>query len=154
MTADTPLAVVLLTILLGIHCQPCRGIDENENSLNDVWEAFHGPAPLLPFDDPDGDGLTNIHESVAGTNPWQFESSLTLELSASSGDPKQVVLGWPSVKGKRYNVWRAEDAVSESWIRLDLSTFGDGGELRRKCGPARPVAGVLSPRGNRHRIPT
>ena len=72
--------VYLLAILLintPVHAQ----LDFNSNGMSDVWERFYNRAnPGALFDpanpdhapgaDPDGDGWTNLQESVAGTDPF------------------------------------------------------------------------------------
>ncbi len=54
-------------------------VDANGNLIDDAYERFFFPdvpAPG-PFDDTDGDGFTNIQESIDGTDPARFASRPT-----------------------------------------------------------------------------
>ncbi|WP_367872485.1 Ig-like domain-containing protein [Luteolibacter sp. Populi] len=54
---------------------PDSGIDEDEDGLPDVWELeYLGNLDHGPSGDPDGDGLTNMQEYVAGTDPLDMDS--------------------------------------------------------------------------------
>ncbi|MBN1676539.1 MAG: metallophosphoesterase [Kiritimatiellae bacterium] len=60
-------AVMIKT--MGASCLPI-GEDADRNNLNDAWETAHfGDAAVEPDDDPDGDGISNLDEYIAGTDP-------------------------------------------------------------------------------------
>jgi hypothetical protein len=78
------------------------GIGDTDNDgLPDAWEVANGlvvgvnDAGL----DPDGDGMTNLQEYLAGTNPLDRGSVLRLEALA---DPAGVVLRFTAQAGKSY----------------------------------------------------
>src|SRR5262249_17723981 len=56
------------------------GADTDGAGLPDWWAVAHGTNPLVADadDDPDGDGFTNLHESLAGTDPQNKEDVLRL----------------------------------------------------------------------------
>ena len=87
--------------------------DRDGNGLPDTWEREHflTLGGVDPTADPDGDGLTNADEFLAGSDPLDGTSvfsirSFTWEKSASNN--RIVTLSWPSVSGRHYTVWRAK----------------------------------------------
>jgi hypothetical protein len=74
--------------------------DTNGNGLPDAWEAQYGVSD--PNGDPDHDGMTNLQEYWAGTNPLDSNSCLrvTAILPAGAG----FTLTWKSVGGVRYRI--------------------------------------------------
>ncbi len=80
-----------------------RMVDADNNGLPDWWELqyFGHLTGTAPNADTDHDGLSNLAEWVAGTNPTNAASSLSLTVS-SAGNSNGIVLRWPSVAGKSY----------------------------------------------------
>jgi subtilisin family serine protease len=78
-----------------------RIVDTDANGLPDWWEQeyFGHLTGTDPNADPDHDGLNNLSEWVAGTNPTNAASGLTLTVIPATN---AVVLAWPSVAGKTY----------------------------------------------------
>ena len=93
-----PLAILCFSLATPLYAD----IDLDGNGLGDVWEQQFKVENLLPGDDNDGDGKTNLEENLAGTNPLDRASILRIE-SASFTNEK-LVLTWPSRAGKRYQV--------------------------------------------------
>ena len=44
-------------------------VDLNGNGMSDVWEWLYAATNAAPGADPDGDGVNNLSEATAGTNP-------------------------------------------------------------------------------------
>jgi subtilisin family serine protease len=80
-----------------------RMMDTDGNGLPDWWELkyFSHLTGTDPNADSDHDGMSNLAEWLAGTNPTNAASSLRLTLLSDSNS-NGVVLSWPSVAGKTY----------------------------------------------------
>jgi hypothetical protein len=65
-------------------------------------------------EDPDHDGLTNLEEYRAGTDPKNPLSALAVT-GAESASGSNMVLRWSSVAGKIYGVERSTNLPSGSW---------------------------------------
>ena len=85
-----------------------RNKDSDGDTLGDSWEVRFGLNPILGTGtngtdgDPDGDGFTNAHEQLAGTDPRDANSLLALTLNGV--DSRRYRLFWSGVLGKRYQV--------------------------------------------------
>jgi hypothetical protein len=99
--ADSPLATVNLTVL------PIA--DANYNGLPDVWEAAYGISD--PNADADGDGLTNLQEYQANTNPTNAASALRIS-SVSCDANGRFTLTWDAIGGTRYRASYDSAAVN------------------------------------------
>jgi len=100
---------------LGTPGAPNR-LDLNLNGLPDDWENAHG---LLPDDpdaallDTDGDGLTNLAEYFAGTDPADGASHLALESITVTGDT--VLLEFMAHAGIAYRLQARDDLAKGKW---------------------------------------
>ena len=78
--------------------------------------------------DPDGDGMTNLQEFAAGTDPLDARSALRLGQVQVSGS--SVTISFPSILGKSYRLERADTLPASSWtVILDYFT-GTGGTMQ------------------------
>ncbi len=76
-----------------------------------AWQLqYFGTTGVSPDADPDHDGMTNLQEYRAGTNPTDAQSLFEIVnvLPSSSGS----VIQWSSVQGKFYTIQRSTDLVS------------------------------------------
>lgn len=88
--------------------------DADRDGIADVWETANGLSSNDPNDaflDPDQDGMNNLEESVAGTNPKDSKSVLQLNLSAVSlGESGfQNVISFQAVSNHTYAVLVSPD---------------------------------------------
>jgi hypothetical protein len=99
---------------LGDAHAPRGGPDvEPGRTSYEAWLAWaFGPAwadlggSTDPLADPDGDGLTNWEEYLAGTDPLNATSDLAVFMVRPLGDGR-MELTWPSVPGRSYQIERA-----------------------------------------------
>jgi len=85
--------------------------DTDGDGLADVWEQQHfGGLNANPADDPDGDGMSNLREYRAGTNPTDPNS--LLELVEISKVANGVSIRWSSQLERSYRVRRSSNLLA------------------------------------------
>lgn len=92
--------------------------DANTNSLPDDWEQVHftNLVGLLAGDDADGDGLDNLAEYLAHTDPQDSNSVLRLvQLVLTSG---WYALHWNAAGGTRYRIEYSPGLETDSFLPL------------------------------------
>lgn len=105
--------VLLLTAALGVAGAQAA-IDRNTDQMSDVWaQRFSVPAGSGALDS-DGDGFTNLQESILGTDPFDRNSRLGQTLAARRDGA--LDLSWPARAAKRYHVETSPDLVT--WTRV------------------------------------
>jgi subtilisin family serine protease len=101
-----------------------RMVDTDTNGLPDWWELqyFNHLTGTAPKADADHDGMSNLAEWLAGTNPTNASSCLRLTLLPSVST-NAVVLNWPSVAGKSYRLERATNLLTgfNSTVRTNIA---------------------------------
>lgn len=103
--------------------------DSDGDGLPDAFETLYfgnatGGNPTL---DADGDGLTNLHEFQAGTNPADANSSLRVSAFTLSGGAAHVTFG--SVSGRRYQVEGRDSLLTGQWTTLWDNIIGTGAPI-------------------------
>jgi hypothetical protein len=87
--------------------------------MPDAWETAHGLDPFNPADavfDTDSDGLTNLQEYLAGTDPRDSTSGLKLNLAVAPGGTN-LVLSFLAAAGLSYAV-ESETSLNGTWAVL------------------------------------
>ena len=86
--------------------------DTNDNDLPDAWEfRCFGNLNQTRDGDPDGDGLSNIREFIAGTSPTDARSVFAI-LNTGVTSSSQYVIRWYSVFGELYNLYKSTNLMS------------------------------------------
>jgi hypothetical protein len=105
--------------------------DSVGDGIPDAWRAafFSGPGNTTNSQscaacDPDGDGLTNLQEFHAGTNPTN--SSSVVRITAIQPSGADVVVSFPSVQGKIYRIEMKDDVTLATWTLLADQITGTG----------------------------
>lgn len=113
--------------VLALFATAKADLDLDNNGLGDVWEAKYRPAVLLPGNDDDSDGRTNLEESEAGTDPLSSEDIFSIRNITPQGNDLQ--LNWSTQPGKRYQIqWTSTPGNAASWQWLPGTMSGTGEE--------------------------
>jgi hypothetical protein len=99
--------------------------DSNSNGLSDTWETryFAGLLTTDPNRDFDGDGASDRMEFLAGTDPTNRVSVLTLS-SPNELPNRTVEVEWPTTEGREYLLELSTDL--KVWQPFSLPARGDG----------------------------
>lgn len=98
--------------------------------ISDEWKIrfFKSTTNVLAQEsaDPDGDGLSNLMEYIAGTNPTNNLSRLQFLNTTVTAGGQGVVLSWLSAPDKNYSLEWSAGLPGTNWTVLTNMT-GDGG---------------------------
>jgi len=79
---------------LFVWARDWTGVDENANGLPDWWEyKYFGQLGTNPDADPDGDGLSNLEEYQAGTDPTDYYNGQLAAITIVSGNQQRGFAG-------------------------------------------------------------
>ncbi len=92
--------------------------DTDQDGLDDGWEMeTFGTLSATASDDLDGDGMSNLQEWLAGTNPKSAVSALRLKADKESGGG---ILHWASAFGRRYQIQVRQSLSTGEWQDISL----------------------------------
>ena len=93
--------------------------DMDHDGMLDAWEIANGFDPNNPDDaalDADGDGLTNLQEYLAGTDPRDANSKFEIDSITSDGGGRHIRFN--AVAGKTYTLLFRDSLVTGAWAKL------------------------------------
>jgi YD repeat-containing protein len=92
-------------------------LDQDADGLPDTWEiANFGSTQVVATADPDADGMTNLQEFIAKTDPNNSGSALRIQSLSLNGTGISVT--WKSTSGVRYRILFRENLTTSPWIEL------------------------------------
>jgi hypothetical protein len=104
--------------------------DEDADGLPDDWEErFFGAGGATPLGDPDHDGLSNLQEWLAGTDPTVDRVSRLLAVTVRGRD---LAVRFQSVPGTVYRLERTANLTQPNWVTASPDLVGDGSILEAK----------------------
>ena len=118
------------------------GADSDSNGLADAWELQNfGHLGVNPNADPDGDGMSNQQEYLAGTNPNDPNSDLEITSFTSAPGGTTVNVTWESVLTRNYYIQKRLDlGPGFSWLDSGLGLISPDG-----ASTARTFADTYAP---------
>ena len=102
-------------------------LDMDQDGMEDSWELKYGFSPSDRSDaiqDADGDGLTNLQEYLAGTNPRDPNSVFRIETFQISSNTCRI--RFTSVLGKHYRLERSTEFPARNWFTVSNNIVGTG----------------------------
>src|SRR6185436_18385218 len=97
-------------------------IDSDDDGLPDDWEQTYGFVAGVndANSDPDGDGLNNLEEFIAGTNPLLAADALRLKAVSTTrvGTNVSATLEFEARSNKTYTVIYSTTSTGTSWTKL------------------------------------
>jgi hypothetical protein len=88
-------------------------IDLDHDGMSDIWQELYGARGVDPNADPDGDGVSNLLESIAGTDPFDATSAPRILSATYSGTNFSVSI--LSALGKQYQLESLDPVGSGGW---------------------------------------
>jgi glycosidase len=149
--ADAQLQIDFVSVIdnaraSGIQVRKIADLDSDGDGIPDWWMLGYfnhatGQAgdSSRATDDPDGDGLNNLQEFLAGTSPLDAGSVFAITAIAVSNT--DVLVSWPSVAGKTYQLRRCPDPSTNACIDVGSPIPGSGNILTQPD----PAAATNSP---------
>ena len=104
------------------------GVDSDNDGLEDGWETIQfGNLSAAPETDADSDGVTNLDEFRAGTDP-QSAASLFVMRASFAEETRTLSIVAPAAFGKTYQLQRRASLAAGEWEDAGVPTISLSGE--------------------------
>jgi len=108
----------LLSAISLARVAPAQVPAASGDRMSPVWQSLYGAQGVDPDADPDGDGLSNLQEAIAGTDPFNAGSAPRMSMFVVTNNTAQVrILG---ALGKHYELQGSEvicgPGASNTWF--------------------------------------
>lgn len=133
---------LLVAVVCIVRISHSQMLDLNGNGMSDVWEQLYNAGALDPNGDADGDGVPNLMESLAGTNP--FDSNSFPHITAFANTISNFSVTMPCVPGKQYELQSVTNIGGTNW-------FSEASQIVR-AGSTVSLAGTTSANAKFFRI--
>jgi hypothetical protein len=98
------------------------------NGLPIAWElTYFGHTGVNPNADPDGDGMSNYQEYLAGTDPHNASDNLAITTADFASDGTNASLTWTSVSTRYYYIQETRSLSSSNWTDSGLGLIASTG---------------------------
>jgi hypothetical protein len=105
-----------------------RGRDSDHNGLPDAWQlTYFGHLGVNPNADADGDGISNLAEYLAGTNPTNNADALRITAASFSPGGTSANLTWSSTRARFYYLQKTPSLPATNWVDSGLSLIAPDG---------------------------
>lgn len=113
------------------------GTDADADGLPDDWEewvlgaagrdaSFAGISAFRPGDDADGDGMTNLQEYQAGTDPFIATDIFKIESFEVLPDTARAKIVFTTTVGRKYRVLMTDSLETRNWTPVATTRKADG----------------------------
>ena len=104
------------------------GTDSDRNGLPDAWERLNfGTIGVNPEADPDGDGMSNTQEYLAGTNPNDTNDKFAITAYTTTPDGALANLTWMSTPTRWYYIEKTSNLTASVWFDSGLGVISPDG---------------------------
>jgi hypothetical protein len=105
--------LLLACLVFGWDVARAHTVDLNHNGMSDIWEWMFNAYGIDPNADPDGDGFSNLQESIAATDPFNSNSYPYIPSVSCSTTNFSVTL--PCALGKQYQLLSVDSLGGTNW---------------------------------------